>query len=128
MYFSESSINWLIKNTFSFCILNKSLRDQNIYLCFLLQFFVRDLQTKLQMNYSINELDILQQFEWKLISINSFLSTNMNPNIPHMFEISAGPYRSWMKSFTNIESFNQYLQENKVLVMLSSVFCLNKIY
>ena len=157
-YSSEKSIWWYTRDTFLYQILNQSLRRQNIDLLFGLRFFIRDIEQQLQKYncheqirlyrgqfISNEELNILQQSIGNLISINSFFSTSIDPNVARLFfdptnnenqnnkyqgvlfQIDAGPYRNGMKPFAKIQSLSSIPDENEVLMMLGSVFRLNKI-
>ncbi|CAF1029265.1 unnamed protein product [Adineta ricciae] len=92
------------------------------------------------------ELEILKQSVGKLISMNSFLSTTTEHDIAWLsftspnpqnassrnksviFQIYADPSRTGMKPFANVSEFSAFPDENEVLMMLGSVFRLDRIH
>lgn len=155
-YSAERAIWWYTRDSFLYRIMNKALRIGNIDLLFLLRFVIRDLEQQLkqhQCSYcfqlyrgqfmSSDELQLLQNSEGQLISINSFLSTSINrevalcflSNSPPIdsttsviFEIFADPNLENIKPFANITQLSYFAQEQEVLIMLGSIFRIVKVY
>jgi len=154
-YRSDCALSWYTKDAILYRVLNQSLRRQDIDVLFTLRFFIRDLQDELTkrqcknpttlyrgQRISQDELTILKQSQGKLISTNSFLSTTIYSDIACRFcspsanddkyenvtfEINVLEYRDGMKPFANIETLSDFPQENETLMMLGSVFRLDKI-
>jgi tetratricopeptide (TPR) repeat protein len=155
-YESEHSLRWYTRDSFIYRLLNKALRIQNIDLLFLFCFYIRDIEKQLHENQypssvhvyrgqsmSTEELNVLKDSKHKLISMNSFLSTSLNPNVALMFldspgidktlervlfEIDADPKKIGVKPFADISKFSYFNEEDEILMMLGSVFHLNEIY
>ncbi len=154
-YVSEHSLWWYTRETFLYRLLNKALRIQNIDLLFLFRFFIRDIEKELrQRRYrsairlyrgqlmSVEELNVLKNSIDKFISINSFLSTTYNLKMALMylgspaydssservlFEINADASQNDVKPFADLSQIS-FFPEDEILMMLGSVFRLNKIY
>ncbi|CAF1305541.1 unnamed protein product, partial [Rotaria sordida] len=93
-YKAKDALNWYTKPIFLHFQLNKALRMQNIHLLFLYRFFIRDIRAQLienQCQSSIkvyrgqrmfkHELKQLKKYIHHKISINSLLSTSLNPQM-----------------------------------------------
>ncbi|UJR29681.1 hypothetical protein I4U23_017229 [Adineta vaga] len=154
-YSPTKALQWYTRECFLYKILNKAFRVQDIHILFLLRSFCRDIYQQLKENQcshtirvyrgqlvSKDELKTLQQSVNQLISMNSFLSTSVDPkqallfstgsSIPHdlervLFEIEANPNNVASKPFANVSSHSPFKHEFEVLFMFGSIFRLNKI-
>jgi tetratricopeptide (TPR) repeat protein len=92
---------------------------------------------------SKEELNVLKDSIDKLISVNSFLSTTSNRDVASvysgssstddtlekvLFEIDADPDQIGDKPFADISEISCFKEEDEILMMVGSVFRLNKIY
>ncbi len=158
-YAPTRAIWWYIDDTFLYRMLNKALRTFNIHQLFLFRFLIRDLRNQLiqlRNNQSLSsistvyrcqhisriELDILQRSVNKIISMNSFLSTNLNQNLcrfilenrddlyqPVLFEISIDPkVVPQAKPFAYITVGGIPGEEEEVLFMLGSIFRIESVF
>ncbi|UJR11110.1 hypothetical protein I4U23_015292 [Adineta vaga] len=103
-YRKEDALEWYMKNTFIFELLNRALRLQNISFLFLFCFFIRDLQNELKNHQCLSpvhvyrgqlmskiELAHLEQSHGKFIAMNSFVSTSLQRHIAlHFLGITEG--------------------------------------
>ena len=156
-YNSENALQWYTRDCFLYRLLNSSLRNEEINVLFELRFFIRDLQKQLQLQQrltktptslfrgqmmSLDEVMVLKKYEKRLISINQFFSTTSDPSVarvfhaekatedqlqPVLFVIHADPTRKGIKPFANIQQFSQFPQEREYLMMLGSVFRLDRV-
>ncbi|CAF1445372.1 unnamed protein product [Rotaria magnacalcarata] len=89
---------------------------------------------------TLEELQLLKKSENQFISMNSFLSTTMNPEVAifylgspdsesdsqkFLFDIHADPNQTGIRSFADVSNMSEYPNEEEVLMMLGSVFRLN---
>lgn len=151
-YVPEQALNWYSRPTFLYKMLNKALRTQNINVLFLFRFFIQDLYKQLQklqhnehqrpirvyrgQSISKQELHILKESIGQSISMITFLSTSLNPEISRMFipptlgdlcgvllEIDIDPRSSYgAKPFANIISQSQFRGEQEILFMTGTIF------
>ena len=151
-YSSEKSVWWYTRDSLVYRMLNKALRVQNIDILFHLRFFIRDLAEQLKVNQlpcsgavyrgqslSKDELKRLKQSVGKLISVNSFLSTTLYPDIAKMyaggtsdletvmFKINFNPMIDEIKPFADITLISQFPQEGEILFMLGSIFQIDSV-
>ncbi|CAF4971693.1 unnamed protein product [Rotaria sp. Silwood1] len=155
-YAPEHSLWWYTRSAFVYRLLNKALRIQNIDLLFLLRFYIRDIEKQLSNRrykscirvyrgqfMSKEELNVLKDSIGKLISVNSFLSTSSKYEVASLysgsfatddtlekvlFEIDADPNQIGVKPFADISEISCFKEEDEILMMVGSVFRLNKIY
>ncbi len=145
-YNPEQAIWWYTKDSFLSRLLNKALRQQNIDLLFLFQFFIVDVREQLKkcrsksaikvyrsQLMSNNELKKLRDAVGKFISINSFLSATkarqkavsffekIDGFEQVLFEIDADPRFAGNKPFADINSHSA-TNEEEVLFTLGSIF------
>ena len=154
-YTSEHAVYWYTKNCFVYRLLNQSLRKEHIDSLFQFRFFIRDVEAQLQKNrskvsttlyrgqsMSLNEVLVLKKSQKRLISINQFFSTSSDPQVaesfynaagpkddlhPVLFIIEANPSRPGTKPFADIHRFSQFDQEKEYLMMIGSVFRLDRV-
>ena len=154
-YEPEYSLWWYTRESFLYRLLNRALRFQNIDMLFLFRFFLRDLQEQLyQRRYpssvrvyrgqliSIKELDTLKDSRNKLISVNTFFSVTLSPEVAVMyinpanlnqtlasvlFEIEADPCQDGVRPFADISKISWFCEEQEILMMIGSVFRLKNI-
>ncbi|CAF3487046.1 unnamed protein product [Rotaria socialis] len=154
-YSSEKALWWYTKHSFPSRLLNKALRDQNINLLFLFRFFIRDIGCQLGKDkcsstirayrsqlMSREKLEILQRSVGKFISINSFLSANidqgktrsslhLHSSSPEMekvfFVIEASSNLCNVRPFNNIEPHSYFPKTNQILFMVGSIFRIDRI-
>jgi len=152
-YSCEESLRWYTKDSFVYRMLNKALRVQNIDLLFLFRFFIRDLAHELKSNQwtspgsvyrgqalSKTELNRLEKSIGKLISINSFLSTTLYPDVASIYignspgcekvllKIDFDPTLTGIKPFADITLISEFPQEGEVLFMLGAIFQIQNVY
>ncbi len=148
-YSSNNALWWYTRDSFIHKMLNKALRTQDIELLFLFRFLINDIYKQLkqfQCRSSIrvhrgqaisrDELEILRKSTKKLISINSFFSTSINPDkaihflnnskisnelVRILFIIDADPQVVTTRPFANISSHSAF-NEYEVLFMIGCVF------
>jgi tetratricopeptide (TPR) repeat protein len=149
-YSSLKSLWWFARNPFLSRLLIKALRLKNFFILFLSRFFLQDIYRQLQQNKSSKPIrvyrsqlftkdyfQILENSIGKLISINSFLLTNLvrkqalsflkesiiTDDIQRiLFEIDADPKLIGIKSFANITSLSYFVGEQQILFMPGSIF------
>ncbi|CAF3863132.1 unnamed protein product [Rotaria sp. Silwood1] len=154
-YEPEHALLWYSQESFLYRLLNKALRTQDIDLLYLFGFFIRDIEEQLKQEQhflpmhlyrgqlmSLEEIKLLKDSENELISMNSFLSTSINPNVALfylgssdsqcelekvLFEIDADPRLDGMKPFADISYMSQFSNEEEILMMLGSVFRVNDV-
>lgn len=151
-YSSDQSVWWYTRDSVVYRMLNKALRVQNVDILFHLRFFIRDLAEQLQANQlpcsgavyrgqslSKDELKKLKQSIGKLISINSFLSTTLYPEMAKIyaggtsdlerviFKINFNPKIDGIKPFADITLISQFPQEGEILFMLGSIFQIDSV-
>jgi len=151
-YSSEKSLWWYTKDSFVYRMLNKALRVQNIDILFLFRFFIRDLAQELKANQwlspgsvyrgqslSKDELKRLKQSIGKFISINSFLSTTLYPDVATiyigdtpglekvLFKINFNPMIDGIKPFADVTLISEFPQEGEILFMLGSIFQIDSV-
>lgn len=150
IYSSNEALQWYMKDTFLYRILNRALRLQNLDTLFLLRFFLQDIRQGIKQNkcttairvyrsqlMTKEEIVLLQNSMGSLISINSFLSTSIHRELALVFldhasstndlervllEIYADPSNNLFKPFTFIKSNNTFRQPEEVLFTLGSIF------
>lgn len=142
-YRSNKALWWYTSDSFISRLLKKALQAQTIDLLYLLRFFLQDLREQLQSNQctssirvyreeflSNEHIQILRKSIGDFISINSFLSTNLNSmknftdsnqskNV--LFEINAD------RSSSGIKSFGLTDQNDEILFMTGSIFRINDV-
>jgi tetratricopeptide (TPR) repeat protein len=145
-YRTNEALWWYTRDSFISRLLNKALQAQTIDLLYLLRFFLQDLREQLQLKQpsssirvyreeflSNEHLELLKKSVGDFISLNSFLSTNLNcqrvlknctdsdqsKNV--LFEITADPSSSGIKPFGLTD------QDNEILFMVGSIFCINDV-
>ncbi|CAF1065387.1 unnamed protein product [Rotaria sordida] len=149
-YSSEKALWWYTRYSFLSRLLNKAFLTQNIDLLFLFRFFIHDIGCQLGKDRCLSpvrvyrsqlmskeNLQMLQNSVGKFISINSFLSANMNYENTRssldfakslndiervFFEIQANPQLHNIKPFNNIQSHSYFQNTNEILFMVGSIF------
>lgn len=155
-YVPEHSLWWYTRNAFIYRLLNKVLRIQNIDLLFIFRFYIRDIEKQLSDRryqscirvyraqfMSKDELNVLRNSIDTSISVNSSLSTSSKYEVASLysgssgaddtlekvlFEIDADPNQVGVKPFADISEISCFKGEDEILMMVGSVFRLNKIY
>jgi len=140
-YTSNKALEWYRKDSFLSHLLYKAFQSETIDLLYLFRFFIHDIQEQLDLNkyllpihvyrgqyLSNDELEIFKNSIGDFISINSFLSTNLNrqkvlkqlTDIDELngvlFEIDADP------RLPGIKSFGFTGQDDEILFMVGSIF------
>ena len=155
-YRSTDALWWYTRPSFLHPMLNKAFRVQNIFLLYRFRFVIRDMKYELERNkcsrpvrvyrgqlMSREEIQMLKSRMKQFMSINSFLSASLDPevagsflydstNSDHLervfFHIDADPRRPNVKPFSNISQFSEYPLEEEVLFMAGSIFRLHNIH
>lgn len=156
LYYSpENALRWYTHDSCFYRILNQALRTQDISTLIGFRSFIRDLYVQLQQLQSDadptsisrvyrsqiisrEELDELKAFIGGYISLNSFLSTSLDPEMalcfisgttmtenqlqPVLFIIDILSSIQNTKPFANISLYSNMPGEDEVLFMLGSVF------
>ena len=154
-YSPDRALWWYTRESFLYRLLNKALRVQNIDLLFLYRFFIRDIRQQLeQLQHSSpfrvyrgqvmsnDELKSLKNSIGQFITMNSFLSTSFDRRLALsflmsstvsddlqrvLFEMEIDPTIPGIKPCADITSHSFFTDEKEVLIMLGSIFRLNKI-
>ncbi|CAF3071026.1 unnamed protein product [Rotaria sp. Silwood2] len=107
-YSTAKAVWWYTYDSFLYRLLNKALRTQDMEIIFKFRFFINELQNEIEKLYneyldkysfqrdhhftvyrsqilSMTELDQLKQNVNELISMNSFLSATLNPNVAELY-------------------------------------------
>jgi tetratricopeptide (TPR) repeat protein len=151
-YSSDKALDWYMKDSFLYRILNRAVRLQNLDILFLFRFFLQDIRQEIKQNkcttsirvyrsqlMTKKEINLLKNSIGCLISINSFLSTSTYPELALVFlnqslasfsndlervilEIYADPSNSSLKPFCFIKSNNIIRQTEEILFTLGSIF------
>jgi tetratricopeptide (TPR) repeat protein len=152
-YSSDRAIWWYTRECFLYRLLNKALRIQDSEILYKLRFFIKDLHlqikqlsSKFTFNSSMitlyrgqgmlnNEFERLRQNIGGLLSIHSFWSTSLNPEVPSLlvpsnepdaqgilFQILIDRQARDTTSFANIESISHFQTEKEILFSMGSVF------
>jgi tetratricopeptide (TPR) repeat protein len=137
-------------------LLNKAIRIKNLDLLFQFRFFIKDIFDQLEKHQwlkpirlyrsqilSNKQIQLLKDSIGKLLSINSFLSTNVSlksslsslkqVNITDdlqgvIFQIDADPRDDGFKPFANITSLSYLKNEQEVIFMCGAIFRLENLY
>jgi tetratricopeptide (TPR) repeat protein len=150
-YTPDRSLWWYTQDSFLYRLLNKALRKKNLSVLLLFRFFVRDIDNELEKHrcstsmrvfrsqcIPSKQLSILKESVGKLISVNSFLWTNLIrksalSNLKEfswieqdmsrvLFEIDIDPRCTPRKAFANVTPFSYFKGEQEILFMLGSIF------
>ena len=150
-YTPDRSLWWYTQDSFLYRLLNKALRKKNLHVLLLFRFFVRDIDNELEKHrcstsmrvyrsqcIPAKQLDVLKESVGKLISVNSFLWSNLIrksalANLKEfswieqdmsrvLFEIDIDPRCAPRKAFANITPFSYFKGEQEILFMLGSIF------
>lgn len=157
-YSPQRAIYWYTRDSFLYRMLNRALRNFNIYQLFLFRFFIRDIHAQLLLlkspsllssqtvyrgqSISQIELDTLRQSVNKIISMNSFLSTSFKRDVclfmlangddsrrRALFEINLDPTTTARsKPLADITNESAIQDEEEVLFMLGSIFRINHVF
>ena len=150
-YTPDRSLWWYTQDSFLYRSFNKALRKKNLHVLLLFRFFIRDIENELETHRSatslcvyrsqyipIKQLDVLKESVGKLLSINSFLWTNLirksalanlkefswmeQETCRVLFEIAIDPRCAPRKAFANVTPFSYFKGEQEILFMLGSIF------
>jgi tetratricopeptide (TPR) repeat protein len=149
-YSLDKALDWYMKDSFLYRILNRVLRLENIDILFLFRFLIQDIRQIIKQNkckspirvyrsqlMTREEINLLENSMDSLISINSFLSTSICRELALvflnqassssdlervLFEIDADPSFASIKPFGFIKCNNYVRQTEEVLFTLGSVF------
>lgn len=155
-YSANAAVEWYMYRPFLQKILNRALHIENIDLLYLFRPFIRDICHQLRYNQCQSpvrtykgqlmlksQLNTLKKSIGKLISVNSFLLTNVdrvsvmydleettpsNSMQKVLFEIEADPRVDISIPFAKINSYNDRDDEKDILFMVGSIFRLNSIH
>jgi tetratricopeptide (TPR) repeat protein len=155
-YSPSKALWWYTRESFFYKTLNAALRTQNIHMIFLYRSYIADICHLLQQYQykrrtevyrsqlmSTDELEDLKRYIGQYISMNSFLSTSIQRSVALfylgditqqidlqrvLFEIDADSRVIKTKSFADIATHSEFVEESEVLFALSSIFRLNSVY
>jgi len=155
-YSPSKALWWYTRESFFYKTLNAALRTQNIHMIFLYRSYIADICHLLQQYQckrrievyrsqliSTDELEDLKRYIGQFISMNSFLSTSIQRSVALfylgditqqidlqrvLFEIDADSRVIKTKSFADIATHSEFVEESEVLFALSSIFHLNSIH
>ncbi|UJR17650.1 hypothetical protein I4U23_004546 [Adineta vaga] len=137
-YTSSNAIQWYIRESFVFELVNKVLRSKDIDKLITLRLLIRDIYYQLRKEQkhltdinatvyrgqvmSLKELKNLRDNIGNLISMNSFLSTSKARDVAQMFAESSTHPNDNSRTFAEISHLGSYGDEEEILFMLGSVF------
>lgn len=152
-YTADKAIWWYTRECFIYRILNKALRIQDTEILYKLRFFIKDLhlqiqKLKVQSNFNTEtitvyrgqgmsnvEFDKLRQNIGGLLSIHSFWSTSLDPQVPSLLVPSNDPDMQGILfkieidlntkntvPFANVSNYSHFQIENEILFSMGSVF------
>ncbi|KAG0419034.1 hypothetical protein DMUE_6384, partial [Dictyocoela muelleri] len=142
---------WYTQDSFVYRLFNKALRKKNLSLLLLFRFLINDIESELDKHrcltsirvyrsqwMSKKEFELLKDSIGQLMSVNSFLWTNLirksalsnlkefsgiDPNLQGvLFEIDIDVKCHSRKAFANITSFSYFKGEQEILFMLGTIF------
>ncbi|CAF3433275.1 unnamed protein product [Rotaria socialis] len=152
-YTSDKAIWWYTRECFLYRILNKALRIQDTEILYKLRFFIKDVHLQIKKLYSQSTFDTqlitvyrgqgmsndefenLRQNVGGLLSIHSFWSTSLDPQVPSLLVPSNDPDMQGVlfkiiidlnlhdaTYFANIALHSHFQIENEILFSMGSVF------
>lgn len=155
-YSPNKALWWYTRPSFLYRMLNKAFRVQNIDLLYRFRFVIRDIKCELERNkcsrlvrvyraqlMSKEEIQMLKSRMKQFMSINSFLSTSLDPDLARFcltdstyaddlervfFQIDADPQLPNVKPFSDLTQFSHLPLEEEVLFMAGSIFRLHDIH
>ncbi|UJR26397.1 hypothetical protein I4U23_007729 [Adineta vaga] len=155
-YTSEKALDWYMKDSCIYRLLNTTIRSQNFDNLFLFRFFIDDVHQAIESKKCTSsvrvyrsqlltreELVQLKNSIHHFISINTFFSTSICRELALLFldqsstsnelervifEIEADPSHTSTKQFCFIESNTYFRQTEEVLFTIGSIFRLNNLY
>ena len=157
-YSPQRAIYWYTGDSFLYRMLNRALRNFNIYQLFLFRFLIRDIHDQLLrlkspslssiqtlyrgQSISQIELNTFRQSVNKIISMNSFLSTSLERDVCLFMLENGDDSRQWVlfeinldptiiarsKPFADITNESAFQDEEEVLFMLGSIFRINHVF
>lgn len=152
-YFSDRAIWWYTRECFLYRLINKALRIQDTEVLYKFRFFIKDLHCQIKklnseskydsttitvyrgQGMSNNEFQRFQQNIGGLLSIHSFWSTSLDPQVPSLlvpfnesdiqgilFQVSVEVRTHDITPFANIQSLSHFQTEKEILFSMGSVF------
>ena len=152
-YLSNQAIWWYTRECFLYRILNKALRVQDTEVLYKFRFFIKDLHFQIKnlnsesvyhsstitvyrgQGMSNNDFQRLQKNIGGLLSIHSFWSTSLDPQIPSLlvpfndpdtkgilFQVLIDLQAHNITPFANIQSLSHFQTEKEILFSMGSVF------
>ncbi|CAF1248730.1 unnamed protein product [Didymodactylos carnosus] len=134
-YSPEEAVRWYTRDSFIYKMLNKALRVQDMDTLIAFQSIRRVYRGQLM---SKDELDGMKLIIGKYLSLNSFLSTTLIPNVAFefilnvalatndlcrvLFEIDIDPALINVKPYADISLHSFFKREAEILFMLGSIF------
>ncbi len=165
-YRPEEAIWWYSRPTFLFSTLNKALRESDYEVLLALRFFINDLYRQLKAEHekfldshsnnadpilkvyrgqsiSIDGLRYIRENIGQYISMQSFLSTSIDPEIGLffakasavssvdttriVFQFNINTLMNNTKPYVNIKNLSYFPGEEEVLIMLGSIFKIEQV-